>query len=55
MEEFTAFMNAINPYGALNWFSAAYCGYVYSRIGNGLILVFTLLNIGFGILGLLGI
>lgn len=52
MEEFAAFMAAINPYGALNWFAAAYCGYIYNKIGGGLILFFALINIVFGIIAL---
>lgn len=54
MEEFAAFLIAINPHGLLNWISAAYCGYVYGQLGKGLILFFALLNIAFGLFGILG-
>lgn len=53
MEEINAFMTAINPYGLLNWIAAAYCGYVTGRTGNGLVLFFCLLNLLFGIFGIL--
>jgi hypothetical protein len=54
MEEFNAFMIAINPYGLLNWISAIYCGYVYNKIGNGVILFLALLNLVLGITIIIG-
>lgn len=49
MEEFNAFMIAINPYGLINWLVAFYCAYVTGRTGSGLILFLCLLNVLFGI------
>jgi len=54
MEEFNAFMTAINPYGLLNWLAAIYCGYVYSKTANGVILFLALLNLVFGITSIIG-
>lgn len=52
MEEVFAFMNAINPYGALNWIAAALCGYAWSKTENCLMMFFIVVNVAFGILGI---
>lgn len=54
MEEVAVFLAALNPYGLLNWLAAAYCGYVYNKIGNGVTLFLGVLNVVFGIVNIVG-